>query len=169
MRIDPLAISVGALVVSVISLLYTLYTGSNQRRIQVEQTRLAIQSGLLRLTLKTLDMVRQILQSKPSGIAVISAQSLAELAQDICEVWSKMPKLKIPRLILSASYATFYQRLKSDVDDLHELVSSLADLIASERFDELKSKADLLRSRVSGFVTTKAPTISSEAVPSGKT
>ena len=151
MQIDPVAISLGAFGVSLASLLYSFYTGRIQRRLQVEQIRLAIQSTLLRSALKTNDLAKQILQGKPSSIAQLAACSLINLAQDISYVWSKIPNLKIPWFIPLGRFAVSYQQLKNDVDEVHELLAYLSDLIVTENFDELQSKAELLRKRVSGF------------------
>ena len=110
MQIDPIATSIVAFIVSIISVGYSLYTGSVNRRLQVEQIKLDIQKSLFQSTFKTLDLVNSILKEKEAQQVILAASVLTDFSQDIYNIWYRTFNLKLPWIVPSGFFAVSFQQ-----------------------------------------------------------
>lgn len=151
MRIDPVTISLIALVVSIISLLMSSYRAAVDRNLQWEQMRGAIQ---VRLTARGLDMLTVLEEVRRSSKveATDLSRKIIRVVDGLVDMRKKLMEMEtLPRFTASNCIIRLTS-IKSSLDDADIIFDKLQASILDGNLSDASSNADGLLERLYGTV-----------------
>ncbi len=147
MNINPVTISLIALIVSIISLLISSYRAGVDRKLQWEQLRGSVHSRLTSHGVELITMIdelRQLHTDEAEGLA----KKLILIGQGIVDVRKRLRKMERPPLFQTSALITKVAPIKSDLDDAEPVFEELNTAIRKANFSKASEIADGLLKRI---------------------
>ena len=147
MNLDPIIISLVALGVSIISILFSMHNSGVNRQIQLEQLRGNI---ITRLTIRGIEIgaiAQKLLSQNPEQIKIIKI--LTEVGEGILDVRKKI-KSMFPAPFFTGWLTINLYKIKSDFEDSEYIFDNLKKAIDEADYKEAQTITEGLHERFFG-------------------
>jgi hypothetical protein len=149
MMINPVYISLVALVVSIISLAISSYRAAVDRRLQWEQLRGSVQSRLTSRGVELLTLIEE-LRRFPGDETLAITKKLIRIAEALVDMRQHLKGMESPPLFHASSCITRFAPLKSEFEDAEPVFDKLRSEVMQSNFSQANLTADGLIQRLYG-------------------
>jgi hypothetical protein len=149
MNIDSTIISIGALFVSIISLVIAVYNFGVDRRIQIEQLKGEMVN---RLTFRGIEILSHIDKLCRCGTEETCDRSkrLIKVSEGIVQVRKELKGLSRPPLFFVSSRVTELHQIRSEIQDAEPVFDKLNEAISDLDLEKIERITEGLASRLWG-------------------
>lgn len=149
MNLVPIAISIIALAVSIVSLIIAFYNSHIDRRIQVEQIRGEMVN---RLTIRGVELIAAIekIEIEQTDEAVEILQTLLRVVQEMTDMRRRLKELPVIPPVLGSAVIPDLYRIRSEIEDMDPIFEALSKAIANKDLKEIRLGANGLLERICG-------------------
>ena len=156
MPLDSTTISIAALIVSVISLMFAIYNFGVDRKIQFEQIKGEL---IYRLTFRGIEIISHIekLCKCEAEEACERSKKLMKVSEGIVQIRKDLRELSKPPLFFVSSNVTELQQIRSEIQDAEPVFDKLNEAVSDLDFANIEKITKGLIERLWGSSNLETP------------